>query len=53
MLELVEYKNIDWKVLQNKMRKTAMVFDTRLIISIEKIYEINFNFWELGNIEFK
>ena len=52
MTEWEEYKNLDWKLLQHKMRKPAWVFDTRSIISIEEIQETNINFWQLGNGEF-
>ena len=49
MTEWDEYKKLDWKNLQNKMRKPAWVFDTRSIISESKIKETNLNFWQLGN----
>ncbi len=52
MTEWEEYKNLDWKVLQHKMRKPSWVFDTRSIISTERIKETNLNFWQLGNGEF-
>ena len=52
MTEWEEYKNLDWKFLQNKMRKPSWVFDTRSIISIQKIKETNLNLWQLGNGEF-
>ena len=52
MTEWEEYKNLDWKLLQHKMRKPAWVFDTRCIISTEEIQETNINFWQLGNGEF-
>ena len=49
MTEWDEYKKLDWKNLQNKMRKPSWVFDTRSIISESKIKETNLNFWQLGN----
>ena len=52
MTEWEEYKNLDWKVLQHKMRKPSWVFDTRSIIATEIIKETNLNFWQLGNGEF-
>ena len=52
MTEWEEYKNLDWKFLQNKMRKPSWLFDTRSIISVQKIKETNLNLWQLGNGEF-
>ena len=49
MTEWDEYKKLDWKNLQNKMRKPSWVFDTRSIISESTIKETNLNFWQLGN----
>ena len=52
MTEWEEYKKLDWKILQDKMRKPSWVFDTRSIISSKKIRETNLNFWQLGNGSF-
>ena len=52
MTEWGDYKNIDWENLQHKMRKPSWVFDTRSIISPQKIKQTNLNFWQLGNGEF-
>ena len=52
MTEWDEYKNLEWKKLQLKMRKPSWVFDTRSIISAEIIKETNLNFWQLGNGEY-
>ena len=49
MTEWDDYKNLDWKVLQYKMRKPSWVFDTRSIISESTIKETSLNFWQLGN----
>ena len=52
MTEWEDYKNLDWKKLQIKMRKPSWVFDTRSIISPDKIKETDLNFWQLGNGEY-
>ena len=52
MTEWKDYKNLDWKKLQIKMRKPSWVFDTRSIISPNKIKETDLNFWKLGNGEY-
>ena len=49
MTEWDNYKNLDWKKLQHKMRKPSWIFDTRSIISDQIIEETNLNFWQLGN----
>ena len=36
MTEWEDYKNLDWKKLQIKMRKPSWVFDTRSIISPDR-----------------
>ena len=46
------YKKLDWKELQNKMRKPSWIFDTRTIILETNIRETNLNFWQLGNGQF-
>ena len=51
MTEWDNYKNLDWKKLQHKMRKPSWLFDTRSIVSSEYIKETNLNFWQLGNGE--
>ena len=52
MTEWDNYKNLDWRKFQSKMRQPAWVFDTRSIISDEIIRETNLNFWQLGNGNF-
>ena len=52
MTEWEDYKNLDWKNLQIKMRKPSWVFDTRSIICPDKIKETDLNFWQLGNGEY-
>ncbi len=49
MTEWDIYKRLDWKKLQNKMRKPSWVFDTRATILETNIKETNLNFWQLGN----
>ena len=49
MTEWDDYKNLDWKSLQYKMRKPSWVFDTRSIISESIIKDTSINFWQLGN----
>ena len=42
---------IDWKMISEKMRKPAWVFDSRSILVKEKIREIGLNFWRIGDGE--
>tara|TARA_Y100000589_G_scaffold329778_1_gene377416 strand:- start:2292 stop:3680 length:1389 start_codon:yes stop_codon:yes gene_type:complete len=43
-----EYKNLDFKLFSNIMRKPAWVFDTRSVININNIKKTDLNFWKIG-----
>ena len=49
LTEWEEYSQINWVELASKMRKPAWVFDSRSIISPEKIKGSNLNFWRIGD----
>ena len=51
LTEWEDYKNLDWKKLQIKMRKPSWVFDTRSVISPDQLKLTDINFWQLGNGE--
>ena len=42
------YKNINWKMVDQKLRVPAWVFDTRRIIDPNQIKDCKFNFWQMG-----
>ena len=42
------YKNINWKMVDQKLRSPAWVFDTRRIIHPNQIKDCKFNFWQIG-----
>ena len=42
------YKNINWKMVDQKLRSPAWVFDTRRIIDHNQIKNCKFNFWQIG-----
>ena len=43
-----EYKNLDFELFSNIMRKPAWVFDTRSVININNIKKTDLNFWKIG-----
>ena len=49
LTEWEEYKNLDWDLAENRMRKPAWVFDTRSIIDPNSIKKNNFQFWRVGD----
>ena len=49
LTEWEEYSTIDWKMISEKMRKPAWVFDSRSILVKEKIREIGLNLWRIGD----
>ncbi len=51
LTEWEEYSTIDWKMISDKMRKPAWVFDSRSILVKEKIRGIGLNFWRIGDGE--
>ena len=46
--EWQEYRELNWQKLSNLMRKPAWIFDTRKIISKDKLIELGINFWQVG-----
>ena len=44
-----EYKNLNWKELSNLMRKPSWIFDTRKLIPIPFLKEIDSNYWQIGS----
>ena len=49
LTEWEEYKNLDWDLAENRMRKPSWVFDTRSIIDPNSIKQKNFQFWRVGD----
>jgi len=43
-----QYKNLDFELFSNIMRKPAWVFDTRSVININNIKKTDLNFWKIG-----
>ena len=48
MPEWDEFKALDWKHIYNHMKKTAFLFDGRLILDPDKMKEIGFEFYVIG-----
>ena len=48
MTEWDEFKNYNWQMVYNKIRKPAFIFDGRNILGIENIKKIGFNYIGLG-----
>ena len=49
LTEWEEYKNINWDLAQERMRKPAWIFDARSLIDPEDIKRNDFNFWRIGD----
>jgi len=49
LTEWEQYKSLNWKDLEKKMRKPSWIFDTRLIINPIDLKDTKFNFWRIGN----
>ncbi len=42
------YKEINWNMVDQKLRSPAWVFDTRRVIHPNQIQDCKFNFWQIG-----
>ncbi len=49
LTEWEEYKNINWDLAEDRMRKPSWVFDSRSIIDPNSIKQNNFQFWRVGD----
>ncbi len=47
--EWEEYKNLNWKKLSDLLRKPSWIFDTRGIIPIHLLKELNSYYWQVGS----
>ncbi len=47
--EWEEYKNLNWRKLSNLLRKPSWIFDTRGIIPISLLKELNSYYWQIGS----
>ena len=50
LTEWDEFINLDWELLYKNMRKPAWVFDARNFLNKEKLIDIGFKTWTLGNL---
>ena len=49
LTEWENYTKIDWIDIGRRMRKPSWVFDSRSVISKEKVLEANLNLWRVGD----
>ena len=49
LTEWVQYTDLNWKSIEEKMLKPSWVFDTRMIINSDQISKTNINYWRVGN----
>ena len=49
LTEWDEFKTLDWESIYKCMRKPAWIFDARVFLDIEKLKNIGFKVWTLGN----
>ena len=49
LTEWDEFKNINLDSLIKIMKKPSWIFDTRLLVNIEKAQRAGFNVWQIGN----
>ena len=47
--EWEEYKNLNWRKLSDLLRKPSWIFDTRGIIPISLLKELNSYYWQIGS----
>ena len=47
--EWEEYKNLSWRKLSDLLRKPSWIFDTRGIIPISLLKELNSYYWQIGS----
>lgn len=50
LTEWDEFKTYDWQKIYDKMLKPAFIFDGRRILDKEKIEEIGFNYYTIGQV---
>ena len=43
------YKNIDWELVSQNVRKPFWIFDTRSLLKDKNIHNLGLNIWQLGN----
>ena len=49
LTEWDEFKNINLDALIKIMKKPSWIFDTRLLVNIDKAQRAGFNVWQIGN----
>ena len=49
LTEWDEYKNINWDLAEQRMRKPAWIFDSRSLIDPQDLRNNSFNFWSIGD----
>ncbi|MDC3029042.1 nucleotide sugar dehydrogenase [Prochlorococcus sp. AH-716-P20] len=49
LTEWEEYKFLEWEKISENLRKPAWLFDSRSIIPIELIKNLDLNFWRIGD----
>ena len=49
LTEWEEYKNINWDLAEQRMRKPAWIFDSRSLIDPQDLRNNSFNFWRIGD----
>ena len=47
--EWEKYKNLNWRKLSNLLRRPSWIFDTRGIIPISLLKELNSYYWQIGS----
>ena len=47
--EWEDYKYLNWESIAKNMRSPGWVFDTRFILSCERIKKAGLNLWSVGN----
>ena len=47
--EWEEYKNLNWRKLSDLLRRPSWIFDTRGIIPISLLKELNSYYWQIGS----
>ena len=47
--EWEEYKNLNWRKLSDLLRRPSWIFDTRGIIPISLLKELNCYYWQIGS----
>ena len=47
--EWEDYKNLNWRKLSDLLRRPSWIFDTRGIIPISLLKELNCYYWQIGS----